>query len=1040
MRRVCWQVPAMHSREFLLSSAAHCVKRENANIAKMSQAATRIRRSLLAGLALCLIHVSTFAASADVLFALVKSGSVEGIQAYLATPGVDINDRPEIGKALLDYAAEQNQLVIATYLLDHGAKVEAASATGLNKSITALHRAAYFDAIDVLDLLVARGAVIDARQENGPTPLVYAASNGSLRTAAALIKHGADVSAKFSHGQTPISEALKHGHMAMVRLLVDHGATPSADSLGDAAIQGHLNAVHFLLGVTVDQKVKNTALRFAILGTVGDFAERTKIIDELLASGAQIDNQIDNGPGTPLMLAGTPEMFELLLQRGANQTAKVPDAVLLQAVGCNREVKDLVGILSVMLAHGVDFSPMPAKGQSALACTVIFGRPEAVAFLLDHGTPPNRPDAQGRLALSYSATPAMTEVLLRHGADINAIDSSHRTALSTAIGDRRADVALLLLSKGADFRRTDLPGGSAMSVAARLDEPAVLTAMLDRGADINERDARGTSPLDAAIDAHREQVVKLLLQRSADVNAREPGGASPLHLAASLNSLTTVTSLLDAHADANARDNDGYTPLNRATSADVRALLGTHMGLRDLDQSSTADASVCREVQELARTNTLLSRLSETEAAPTRFALDEDAAFLSNVESLRVLKTGQAAYIVGMGQAPMFLARRGPDAVDHIVCEFATDPDTEASSLRILTEFQRLQARADRENVSMSIASLKQSGIAGAQALLEASRRQGRPLELDSDTDVLSDAIGGRRDDVLRFYLDQGVNPNLKAAAQPSGRPFEPSTRDLPLVTAFRFGSPESFRLLLDHGADPNATSEPLRDSIMTLSVRDGSLATMRVLLDHGADPDISPSAIFHVLDEIARAAPSADAQSAAVHLLLVRGGDANAWIFQAFQPVARAKDREDLLGLALNSPRVRTAWIESALASPGRIDPRLEMLLRDAAAIRDSVDCSKAVSVEEWEECLPNAVRNVENALAARTTAPVSTGSTPSESASSSQRAWREERDRACGLAKSAVSKGSGWLARILGDPSKARCVLDASGRRLASLDNGGK
>ena len=1006
---------------------------------KFPKPTTRIRKSLLAGLLLGLIHGSSVAASAEVLFALVKGGSIEGVQAYLATRDVDINDRLENGKALLDYAAEQNQLVVATYLLDHGAKVEAASATGLDRSITALHRAAFFDAVDVLDLLVARGAVIDARHENGPTPLVYAASNGSLRAAAALIKHGADVSVKFSQRQTPISEALAHGHMAMVRLLVDHGATPSADSLGDAAIQGHLNAAHFLLGMTVDQKVKDTALRFAILGTVGDFAERTKIIDELLASGAQIDNQIGNGPGIPLMLASTPEMFELLLQRGANQKAKVPDAVLLQAVGCNREVKDLVAVFTVLLAHGVDFSSVPARGQSALACTVVFGRPAAVAFLLEHGTPPNRPDAQGRLALSYSTTPAMTEVLLRHGADINAIDPSRRTALSTAIGDRRTDIALFLLSKGADFRRTDLPGGLAINVAARLDEPAVLAAMLDRGAEINARDALGNSPLDAAIDARREQVVRLLLERRADANARGPGGASPLHLAAGLNSLTMVATLLDAHADAKARDDDGYTPLNRATSADVRALLGTRMGLRDLDQSNTADASICREVEGLARTNTLLARLSETQAAPMLFALDEDAALLRNVEGLRVLKTGRATYIVGLAQVPVYLARRGPDAVGHVVCEFASDPKTGPSSLRILTEFQRLQARAGRENVSLSITSLKQSGIAGAQALLEASRREGQSLDLDSDTDVLSDAIRLRRDDVLRFYLDQGVDPNLKAAAHPSGRSLdEPSTRDLPVVTAVRFGSPESIQLLLDHGADPNATMEILRDSIMTLSVRNGSLVTTKVLLDHGADPDMPPSAIFHVLDDIGRSAPPADAQSAAVHLLLVRGGDANVWIFQAFQPIARAKGREDLLGLALSSPRVKTAWIESALASPGRIDPRLEKLLRDAAAIRDSMDCSQAVSVEEWEECLPNALRNMENALSTYFTA--SAGATASESVSSSQRAWREKRDHACGVAKSAVSKGSGWFALVLGDPSKARCVLEASRRRLASLDNGRK
>jgi hypothetical protein len=67
------------------------------------------------------------ASEADRLVNLVREGSIEQLAAYLATPGRDINSRPDVDKALLDYAAEQNQVVVATWLLDHGAKVDGGS-------------------------------------------------------------------------------------------------------------------------------------------------------------------------------------------------------------------------------------------------------------------------------------------------------------------------------------------------------------------------------------------------------------------------------------------------------------------------------------------------------------------------------------------------------------------------------------------------------------------------------------------------------------------------------------------------------------------------------------------------------------------------------------------------------------------------------------------------------------------------------------------------------------------------------------------------
>ena len=72
------------------------------------------------------------AAAAANLAQLVKSGSIERLQKYLSTPGVDINDRPGTDEALLDYAAEQNQAPVARFLLDHNAHVDAIQNQGPN--------------------------------------------------------------------------------------------------------------------------------------------------------------------------------------------------------------------------------------------------------------------------------------------------------------------------------------------------------------------------------------------------------------------------------------------------------------------------------------------------------------------------------------------------------------------------------------------------------------------------------------------------------------------------------------------------------------------------------------------------------------------------------------------------------------------------------------------------------------------------------------------------------------------------------------------
>lgn len=92
---------------------------------------------------------------------------------------------------------------------------------------TPLHWAAWKGHADIVDLLVASGADIQAHNENGhwgTTPL-HAAAHGNQKAAAeALIQHGAGVNAPKTGGGTPLAETKIHNATAVAKLLLANGA------------------------------------------------------------------------------------------------------------------------------------------------------------------------------------------------------------------------------------------------------------------------------------------------------------------------------------------------------------------------------------------------------------------------------------------------------------------------------------------------------------------------------------------------------------------------------------------------------------------------------------------------------------------------------------------------------------------------------------------------------------------------------------------------------------------------------------------------
>ena len=72
-----------------------------------------------------------------------------------------------------------------------------------------------------MSALLEAGADVNVEDNDGYTPLRYAAYNNQPKIAAALLEKGADVNGGSADGWTPEAVAIGKGHLAVVRLLKD---------------------------------------------------------------------------------------------------------------------------------------------------------------------------------------------------------------------------------------------------------------------------------------------------------------------------------------------------------------------------------------------------------------------------------------------------------------------------------------------------------------------------------------------------------------------------------------------------------------------------------------------------------------------------------------------------------------------------------------------------------------------------------------------------------------------------------------------------
>ncbi|KFY41652.1 hypothetical protein V495_04850 [Pseudogymnoascus sp. VKM F-4514 (FW-929)] len=400
-------------------------------------------------------------------------------------------------------------VAMAKLLLDAGAHVD--NTPGLEAETGAyikprgwgspLHAAAEKGNIAVAKFLLENGADVNYENDVSATPLHIAADQRDVDLATLLLDYGADVNALdeeasglFDYYGTPLHFSLldrEHDtSYSMVNLLLERGASLEID--GEAsATPLHIAAA---------------ACSLPTLKLLLDHAARTNARDgmgETPLFRVVAEPDPDVAYPDPNIQRPDLDMAKLLIDHGALVDIEDNMGITPLFLAAENETSD---ISKLLLDHGARVRARPGETnfRNPLLQAISMGVPATVELLINHGAEVNAQDNRGSSCLHYAVRGGtidieIMEVLLSHGALVDMQDKSGRTALHDTVRTAHLATAdLLLLRKGVLVKELEMPAPMSYDNQSRQNHLAAAKVLIDHGASFTIPDARGISAWDEA--------------------------------------------------------------------------------------------------------------------------------------------------------------------------------------------------------------------------------------------------------------------------------------------------------------------------------------------------------------------------------------------------------------------------------------------------------------------------------------------------------------------------------------------------------------
>ena len=374
--------------------------------------------------------------------------------------------------------------------------------------------------------------------------LLRAAERSTLAEISQLIQQGADLNARDDQGRTPLMTATHANRPDVVQALLDAGADVNIqDHQRDnpflyAGAEGLLDILRLTIAAGADPRITNRYGGTALIPA----AERghVEVVDELLTHTHVDVNHVNNLGWTALLEAIVlsdggarhQRVVQLLIDHGADIHIADKDGVTPMQHAQTRGYKEIAGILRV--AEG---RSRPATQQDlALIAAAGNGDAQAVKQLLSQGANVHASDGAGVTALiaaAYGDHVSIGELLIAAGADVNVQDNTKQSAYLIPTADGSLAFLKLTLRSGADVHRTDSYNGTGLIRAADRGHVDVIAELLKTDIKVNHVNNLGwTALLEAIIlgdgGLRHTEAVRLLITHGADVNLADSEGVTPL--------------------------------------------------------------------------------------------------------------------------------------------------------------------------------------------------------------------------------------------------------------------------------------------------------------------------------------------------------------------------------------------------------------------------------------------------------------------------------------------------------------------------------
>ncbi|XP_053305376.1 ankyrin repeat domain-containing protein 27 [Spea bombifrons] len=422
-----------------------------------------------------------------------------------------------------------------------------------DRGYTPLHVSAICGQAQCIDLLISKGAAVNATDYHGSTPLHLACQKGYQNISLLLLHYKASRDIQDNNGNTPLHVACTYGHEDCVKALVYYDVhscrIDCVNEKGDTALHiaarwGYQGIIEVLLqngaGVGIQNRRKETPPQCALNAKILSMMENVRSVSDKRQSVPQIPSR------SPTRSADT------ISQESSKCSLSSPSPEARQDVrGKYREVDKLLRAVSdgdlEMVRYLLEWidEDMDDEEDDGLLGKKEFCHPLCQCHKCGpvqkklNNVPPsglgvNVASRDGFTPLHVAAMQGhslLVSLLLKHGANVDAKNGNRALPLHLACFKGHPEVVKILLEYSTGKNKKDMSGNTPLIYACIGDHIDIAAFLLENGVSVNLCNVKGNTALHEAVRRNSEALVQLLLLYGAAVEIRNKRQYSPLDCA-----------------------------------------------------------------------------------------------------------------------------------------------------------------------------------------------------------------------------------------------------------------------------------------------------------------------------------------------------------------------------------------------------------------------------------------------------------------------------------------------------------------------------